>query len=124
CGKQSIRTRTGASLMRAWLQVDVHGGRTRPVARLLQSQNLGVLQAIVSVRTGSHDFAVVAHDHGADIRVGRSEPDTTPRQAECLAQKFFVRVVIAHDETGPWRWRRRESAASVSRFRCFPKESN
>ena len=86
--------------MGARLEVDVDGCATGTLAGLLQGENFGVLEPVVSVGSGADDFARVGHNDGPDVRIRRSQTNAAACEFKRLAKKIFVGVTIWHASIG------------------------
>jgi hypothetical protein len=64
-GDHRVGTRAGATLMRAWLQIQVEGCAARPIAGLLQRENFGVLHAVIGMGTRANFAAGSVYDYRA-----------------------------------------------------------
>ncbi len=74
CGYQRVRAGSGSSLVAAGFEGHI-GGRTLGLrARLLESNDLGVVAAVILVEAFAHQ-SVAPNQHAADGRVGRGEAD-------------------------------------------------
>ena len=74
----------GAALVRAGFEIEVERRAAGLVARLFQRVDFCVLYAGVGVEAASYNLAI-AHDHGADHRVGTGLPAALPGQVERFA---------------------------------------
>jgi len=96
-GDQRIGARPGAAMVTAWFQRDVRSGTASPRACLLEGNDLGVVELVVEMRTLADDLAV-AHQHAADLGIGRSQPDGRLRQIERAPHLGLVTRMNRHKE--------------------------
>src|SRR5262245_18527110 len=72
-GDHKVRARSRASMMRAWRYIDVEDSTTRARLRLLERQDLSVLDSVIAIGAGARDCAAGIDDDGADPSAGRSQ---------------------------------------------------
>ena len=105
-------------MMRARFQGDIGGSAAREFTRLGQRLGLGVRPAADSGHAGADDHragATVAHDQGADGRVGRGAPGVFPRQPQRRRHEAAIETLCS-----AWLRLGVTSVASLSLLRSFP----
>src|SRR6185436_20104550 len=92
---QRVGARTGSSLMRAWLEIDIKRRAARPFTRLFERLNFSMLHSGPCVITTAHNLSVT-HQHGADRRVRTRLTFPPAREIERFAEK------VVHGSNNDW----------------------
>ena len=87
---QRVRAGRGAAVMGVGFEVDVERAAAGFAAGGFESEDFGVLDTSVGIRSRADDVALGVGNDRADIRVGRSESDALARKFKCAAKKFVV----------------------------------
>src|SRR5579883_1580848 len=95
-GDDGVGTRGRTPLVGAGLEIDIQGRAPGARAGLLEGEYLGVLKAVVNVRAGADDLAVLGYDHCAHVGVGRGQPDASPGEFKRLAEEVLVVIARGH----------------------------
>ncbi len=83
--------------MRARLKRDVERRAARPLARLFERDDLGVLDSRPGVEAATDDFVVpliLTHDHRADRRVGADAPNALLSEIQRFFQKAIHELLL------------------------------
>src|SRR5215470_13747441 len=55
-----------------------------------------MLYTFVGVGAGPHYLAAVVHENRTHVRIGGSEANPSSCEFQCLAERFFVSVMVSH----------------------------
>jgi hypothetical protein len=80
----------------ARFEVDVQSATTGLFSCLLERENLGVLDAIITVGAGAGDSGICIHNDRTDAGIGRGQPNSVAGQVKRSAKKKFVSGGISH----------------------------